>query len=159
MDTEGPSLFDALTWREQSKIQEAVPTALLFGKTSGKNSSVWIFLLENTPALIWRFCIDDELDEVLDIEEVLGKVAPCLSFQLATTPVKLDALATYYFKRKKPATKYDLSLTGEQKRVLWAMLGVEAPSKVVKPRTRTPDNFPVQHQIDTNVSYDRFFWD
>jgi hypothetical protein len=157
MDTGDCFSYDTLTWQGQREIAEAVPTALLYGEIPQKKTNIWIYLDKTMPALIWHsYFFDGHPDQVLTVEQALEEAVPCRAFQLATTPKKLDALATYYFMRKKLAKKYGLVLTWEQERPLKTMIGDEPPSKIVKLRVRIPEDHFLDSQSTDRIAYRKY---
>ncbi|KAI4653180.1 uncharacterized protein J4E79_008693 [Alternaria viburni] len=143
MDCSDGFSFNDLNWMRQNEIPNTVKTALLYGEIrgTGEKADVWIYLDKATTSLIWQIYYPegDAKPQVITVEEALEKAKPCAWFKLATTPEKLEALATYYFARKKLTKRYQPKLTFEQNRLLKAMLGSEAPSKIVKLRVRVPE--------------------
>ncbi|KAI4640790.1 hypothetical protein J4E93_008382 [Alternaria ventricosa] len=144
MDCSDGFSFNDLNWMRQNEIPNAVKTALLYGEIRGpgEKADVWIYLDKATTSLIWQIYYPegDAKPQVITVEEALEKAKPCAWFKLATTPEKLEALATYYFARKKLTKNFQPKLTFKQNRLLRAMLGNEAPSKIVKLRVRVPED-------------------
>lgn len=84
--------------------------------------------------------LDDRPDGYLIIDEVLQKTAPSPAFELATDPMRLLALTTYYFMRKNLAFNYKLILTPQLDNVLRSMGSKPKlkPSNVVTLRVQPP---------------------
>lgn len=104
--------FEDVLWESQGEIPAAVPLAMRYGRMKAKQAHVWIYLCENTPNLIFHSYFDDgRAGNYMIIDEVLIHAIPDIAFVLATSPMELLALATYYFIRKQFTIKYDLNLT------------------------------------------------
>jgi hypothetical protein len=137
-----PTLYDGLPydrvlWQDQGEIPLAFPVAMLFGRMHKKHADIWIYLAKTTPSIIFHsYYLDGRPDGYQIVDEALQKANPNPAFKLATTPMKLLALATHYFIKKGLADKYELRLTAEQEEVLRSMCGNGAQQQAESQRVR-----------------------
>jgi hypothetical protein len=95
---------------------------MLFGRMLKKKADIWVYLAKTRPTIIFHsYYLDGKPDGYQIVDEVLQKATPSPAFSLATTLMKLLALATYYFVRKGLAKSYNLVLNPELHSVLKSM--------------------------------------
>jgi hypothetical protein len=123
--------FNSLTSQEQEEIPLAVPVAMLFGRMIKKKADIWVYLAKTTPTIIFHsYYLDGKPDGYQIVDEVLQKAVPSPAFSLATNPMKLLTLATYYFIEKGLARNYELALNSEQASTLESMCDVAREESV-----------------------------
>jgi hypothetical protein len=109
--------FDKVKFQDQGEIPLATPKAILFGtlKCKGRIDQkplVWIYLCRKSPSLVFHGYYPDGLPYgVMFSDEVISKTAPHEAFKLATDPMRLLVLATYYFIREDVEVSYDITMS------------------------------------------------
>ncbi|KAL6706650.1 hypothetical protein ACN47E_005192 [Coniothyrium glycines] len=129
--------FWQLEWQEQEEILSALPAAMQYGYIKHNQAKVWVYLCKTTPTIIFHSCHDDgEPIEYLLIDDLFGDTVPSYPFELATSPMEVLALATYYFICKDLVHDYQLDLSDQLISSLRAMCqrnpGVEAANLTSK---------------------------
>jgi hypothetical protein len=151
--------LDKVTFQDQGELPLATPKAILFGTLKCKRPIdqkrlVWIYLCTKSPSLVFHSYHPDGLPHrVIINDDVISKTAPHEAFKLATDPMRLLVLATYYFIREGVEVSYDITMSKAHEAVLHsicedsrryehALLSVTWPSLIV----RLPVYIPSDHQ-------------